>query len=60
MDPATILALSQLINLAVTTYQQYANGTITAEQAKAMFNAASDNLTAAIAAFNQAGQSPTP
>ena len=60
MDPATILALSQLINLAVTTYQQYANGTITAEQATAMFNAAADNLSAAIAAFNQAGQQPKP
>lgn len=60
MDPATILALSQLINLAVTTYQQYANGTITAEQATAMFNTASDNLNASIKAFNEAGKTPTP
>lgn len=60
MDPATILALSQLINLAVTTYQQYANGTITAAQATEMFNTAADNLAAAIAAFNQAGQPAKP
>ena len=60
MDPATILALSQLINLALTTFQEYSKGTITAEQATEMFNTATDNLTAAIAAFNQAGQPPKP
>ncbi len=58
MDPATVLALVNLVKLGLDTFSQFSNGTITAEQATAMLNQASDNLKNAIDAFNAAGQEP--
>ncbi len=46
------------MKLGLDTFSQFSNGTITAEQATAMLNQASDNLKNAIDAFNAAGQEP--
>lgn len=54
MDPATLVAATQLASLAINTAQQYANGAITQDQAHAQLVAACGTVLTAIATFNSA------
>lgn len=54
MDPATIVAAAQLASLAINAAEQYANGTITQDQAHQQLVAACGSVLSAIGAFNKA------
>lgn len=56
MDPATLVAGAQLANLAITTIEQYANGTITQQQAHDQLVSAAASVLTAISNFNAAAK----
>lgn len=56
MDPATIVAATQLASLAVSTIEQYANGSITQQQAHDQLVQACAGVLTSIAAFNAAAK----